>query len=361
MRTIAVAMQKGGSGKTTTTVNLAAALAEIGLRILIVDVDPQANASSWYGVREARKGMFTCLVEGAALASIVTAIEVSSVSIAPSSAWLVGAERALAGEVGAETILRRRLQPVSGAYDVALIDTPPTLGVLTIGALTAADEVLIPWKRTSSRSTAWRSSGRRSTRSETGSTPNCASPASLLAESMVVRAMQPKWSPSSGSTSQTRRSRPSSARTCGSPRRRASVSRSPSLIRRALAPRTTEPWPERWCVVGKTEDDMVKRSSSIGQSPLDSVVPMRTSSEPANPVKDAEHAIPAKREKVTVAIPSDLMSRLRAAAYWTRKPLAALVETAIHEQLVREERENGGPFTPLSTRLQPGRKVGGRQ
>ena len=144
MRTVAIAMQKGGSGKTTTAVNLAAALAEKGKRVLVVDVDPQANATSWFGVRDAGKGVFAALCENGSLSDIVVRTGTDGVDLVPSSAWLVGAEKALAGEVGAETILRRRLKAVAGSYDVALIDTPPTLRVLTVGALVAADEVLVP-------------------------------------------------------------------------------------------------------------------------------------------------------------------------------------------------------------------------
>jgi chromosome partitioning protein len=144
MKIVAVAMQKGGSGKTTTAVNLAAGLAELGQRVLVVDVDPQANATSWFGVRDAGKGMFACLCENASIASIARNTDIAGVSVAPSSAWLVGAERALAAEVGAETVLRRRLKPVVADYDVILVDTPPTLGTLTIGALVASDEVLVP-------------------------------------------------------------------------------------------------------------------------------------------------------------------------------------------------------------------------
>ncbi len=145
MKTLAIAMQKGGSGKTTTTVNLAAALAEGGSRVLVVDVDPQANATSWLGggIIDG-KGMFACLCEKASIASISIKGSFPGVSVAPATSWLVGADRFLAGEVGAEMILRTRLESVASSYDFALIDTPPTLGVLTIGALVAADEVLIP-------------------------------------------------------------------------------------------------------------------------------------------------------------------------------------------------------------------------
>lgn len=144
MKTVAVAMQKGGSGKTTTAVNLAAALAEKGKRVLVVDVDPQANASSWLGARDVGKGIFACLCENGIIPDILVHTATKGVDLVPSSAWLVGAEKALAGEVGAETLLRRKLKIMAGSYDVVLVDTPPTLGALTVNALVAADEVLVP-------------------------------------------------------------------------------------------------------------------------------------------------------------------------------------------------------------------------
>ena len=144
MHTVAVAMQKGGSGKTTTAVNLAATLAEAGRRVLLVDLDPQANATSWYAILDAGKGMFACLCENARIDTIITNTATVGVDVAPASTWLIGAERALAAEVGAETLLRRRLRDVASRYDVVLIDTPPTLGILTVAALVAADQVLVP-------------------------------------------------------------------------------------------------------------------------------------------------------------------------------------------------------------------------
>ncbi len=95
MRTIAVAMQKGGSGKTTTAVNLAATLAEAGKRVLLIDVDPQVNATSWYGVRVNGKGMFACLCENTHIDAIITSTTTERVDMASASTWLVGAERAL--------------------------------------------------------------------------------------------------------------------------------------------------------------------------------------------------------------------------------------------------------------------------
>ena len=144
MKTVAIAMQKGGSGKTTTTVNLAATLAEKGLRVLVVDVDPQSNATSWLGVRDAGKGIFACLCENGSIKDALRKTGTEGVDLVPSSPWLVGAERSLAGEVGAETLLRRKLKTVASHYDVCLVDTPPTLGVLTIGALVAADQIIVP-------------------------------------------------------------------------------------------------------------------------------------------------------------------------------------------------------------------------
>jgi chromosome partitioning protein len=144
MRTLTIAMQKGGSGKTTTAVNLAAALGERQQRVLVVDVDPQANATSWFSMINAGKGIFTCLCENESIEDILCHTQAPGVDLVPSSAWLVGAEKTLAHEIGAETLLRRRLSPLGDRWDIVLIDTPPTLGVLTVNALVAADEVLVP-------------------------------------------------------------------------------------------------------------------------------------------------------------------------------------------------------------------------
>ncbi len=147
MRIIAVVNQKVGTSKTTTAVNLAAALAEEGRRVLLADLDPQHSATDWLlgaGRDDADgKGVFSVLVENGNVSDVLRGTAVGGVDVVPSSSWLVGAEKALAQEVGAETVLRRRLEKVSG-YDYVLLDCPPQLGILTVNALVAAREVLVP-------------------------------------------------------------------------------------------------------------------------------------------------------------------------------------------------------------------------
>lgn len=144
MRTIAVANQKGGSGKTTSAVNLAAALAELRQRVLVVDLDPQGSASSWLGVAESGPGLMDVFkgdkVHVADLAHVTAIDGVSAIAASP---WLATAERAVAGEVGAETLLRAAFGQLPRRWDVVLVDCPPTLGFLTVSALVACRELLI--------------------------------------------------------------------------------------------------------------------------------------------------------------------------------------------------------------------------
>lgn len=145
MRILAIVNQKGGSGKTTTTVNLAAALGEKGRRVLVIDLDPQASTSAWFGITDVGKGLLDVFTDNAELSDQVQASSALGVDVIPSSTWLAGVEKALAGEVGAETMLKRKLKKLSkDKWDYVLIDCPPTLGVLAINALAAAGEMLIP-------------------------------------------------------------------------------------------------------------------------------------------------------------------------------------------------------------------------
>lgn len=143
-RTLAVLNQKGGSGKTTTTVSLAAGLGERGRKVLVVDLDPQASASSWLGIRDGGRGLLDAFTGNGNLADLVHLTDISGVSVVPSSEWLVSAERALAAEVGAETILRKKLERLPDSWDYVLLDCPPSLGLLAVNALAAAHEVLVP-------------------------------------------------------------------------------------------------------------------------------------------------------------------------------------------------------------------------
>jgi chromosome partitioning protein len=147
VRTIALVNQKGGSAKTTTSVNLAAALAEQGRRVLLIDLDPQHSATTWYDVTEGGRGIFDLFAEPeqTRLEDMIYATTTKGVWMVPSSPWLVGAEKALSTEPGAEQLLREKLKELpAGRFDYVLIDCPPTLGVLTVNALTAVTEVIVP-------------------------------------------------------------------------------------------------------------------------------------------------------------------------------------------------------------------------
>ncbi len=145
MRTIAVLNQKGGVGKTTTSVNLCAALAAAGCRVQLIDLDPQAHATLHLGVSPGRHdtSIYDVLVNNASLAEVRREIE-PNLALVGSHIDLAAAEMELAGVVGREVILRDALAADSTPFDYCLIDCPPSLGILTLNALAAVDEVLIP-------------------------------------------------------------------------------------------------------------------------------------------------------------------------------------------------------------------------
>jgi len=143
---LAIANQKGGVGKTTTSINLGACLAAARRRVLLVDMDPQGNATMGSGVDKSglRKSTYDLLLHGAAVADVVVPVEHSNYSLLPSNADLTGAEVSLLEEYGRELRLKNALAPVAQGYDYILIDCPPALSLLTVNALAAADGVLVP-------------------------------------------------------------------------------------------------------------------------------------------------------------------------------------------------------------------------
>jgi chromosome partitioning protein len=146
VKVIAIANQKGGVGKTTTAVNLAACVAELGKKVLLIDIDPQGNSTSGLGFNKGiiKRCVYDALVNDVPLESIVVHTEIDNLMLLPATIQLAGAEIELVSMMSREGKLKRALDKAKFAYDYVFIDCPPSLGLLTINSLTAANSVLVP-------------------------------------------------------------------------------------------------------------------------------------------------------------------------------------------------------------------------
>jgi chromosome partitioning protein len=145
-RIIAVANQKGGVGKTTTSVNLSACLAEAGKRVLLIDIDPQGNATSGLGIdrKSLKASVYDLLLEDMSPTDAMVSTSVKGLTVVGATIDLAGAEIELVPRISRENRLKRVLDPIKDQFDFILMDCPPSLGLLTINALTASDSILIP-------------------------------------------------------------------------------------------------------------------------------------------------------------------------------------------------------------------------
>lgn len=145
-RIIAIANQKGGVGKTTTSVNLSACLAHIGKKVLLIDTDPQGNATSGVGVNkgEVQQCIYDILIDDVNIKDVIRSTKVENLDIVPATISLAGAEIELVSTISREVRMKHAIQETKDLYDYIIIDCPPSLGLLTINALTAADSIIIP-------------------------------------------------------------------------------------------------------------------------------------------------------------------------------------------------------------------------
>lgn len=146
VKVIAIANQKGGVGKTTTSVNLSACIAELGKKVLLIDIDPQGNTTSGFGFNKSKmeRCVYDALVNDVPIQSMALETQIDNLKLLPATIQLAGAEIELVSIMSRETKLKRALDRVKYDYDYVIIDCPPSLGLLTINSLTAANSVLVP-------------------------------------------------------------------------------------------------------------------------------------------------------------------------------------------------------------------------
>ena len=145
-KVISCVNQKGGVGKTTTAVNLTAGLGKMGKKVLLIDIDPQGNSTSGYGInkRDLNKSSYNLLCEGAAIGDVVVKTEFKGVDLVPANMNLVGAEIEMIEKDNRESVLKKAIAAVREKYDYIFLDCPPSLGLITLNALNASDTVLVP-------------------------------------------------------------------------------------------------------------------------------------------------------------------------------------------------------------------------